>query len=155
MGVKLGSGAHQRKRYVKCSVVHQCTCTYCPTVCHTYHCPAYLKISCLVIHAADGAGRDGSKLQKETASTASVDFSIPGSYALAHRLIHSFMSSQQQPGEGSSSIRRQVYIHTSKLLILRYCSCKGGTQGLTQMHVTCSTFVACEPWCCGAATQQG
>ncbi|CAL8464400.1 g3935 [Coccomyxa elongata] len=56
---------------------------------------------------AVSAGRDDSELQKDTASTASVDFSIPGSYALAHRLIHSFMSSQQQPGEGNSSFWKQ------------------------------------------------
>lgn len=79
---------------------------------------AYLKkFQCLIIYAADGAGWDGSEARKETASTASiVDFSIPGSYALAHRLIHSFMSSQQQAAEGNSSIWRQAHFHTSQTI---------------------------------------
>ncbi len=49
--------------------------------------------------------------ESSSSTAASVRFSIPGSYALAHRLIHTFMA-QEQPATGDARHWRQARIQT-------------------------------------------
>ncbi|KAK9904943.1 hypothetical protein WJX75_006102 [Coccomyxa subellipsoidea] len=57
-------------------------------------------------HVADGSGWDTSEAEHQSSAAAGASFSIPGSYALAHRLIHTFMS-LEQPAEGDARLWRQ------------------------------------------------